>query len=108
MDAPAWMGKNGMGSVIRAKSRSLSFKLKCAGDGNLSINLKGEDIRDVENKRIPIWFNYTKITLDGKIIFDSVKPAWNNKPHNVLMDVKDGQVVDVQAEWLPDCVSLGS
>ena len=106
--APAWMRKNGNGRMIKSGAGTLSFKVKCKGDGKLSISLKGEDVRNAENKRIPIWVDYTKLSVNGKTIFDAVKPAWHDAPQVYSMDVKDGQVIVVQAEWLPDCISVGS
>ena len=107
VSSPEWLRGNGMGRVIRSDAGSLAFKLKCIADGKLVINLKGEDVRDAEGERIPLWVNYTKLAVDGKVMFDGLKPVWHDRPYKFEMDVADGQIVDVQAEWVPEYAAIG-
>ena len=108
VEAPKWMRKNGMGRMIKSNAGALSLKLKCTGSGKLTISLKGDNFRGKDGKRLPVWVTYSKLVVDGKLVFDDVKLAWHDAPQRFSMDVKDGQIVDVQAEWIPDCVSIGS
>lgn len=73
----------------------------------LNINLRGEDVRDADGKRIPVWIQYSKLAVDGKVMFDGLKPVWHDKPYKFEMDVADGQIVDVQAEWVPEYAAIG-
>lgn len=107
VDAPQWMRKNGNGRALQGRKDKLSFKLKCKGDGKLNITLRGPDIRDGNDERIPVWVQYSKLVVDSRVIFDTIKPVWHDKPHRFNMDVKDGQIVDVLVEWVPDCVTIG-
>ena len=108
VEAPVWMRKNGSGRMVKSEAGSLSFKVKCKGDGKLTVTLKGDDVRNAKGERIPVWINYTKLSVDGKTIFDSVKPAWHDKPQKFTADVKDAQILGVQVEWAPDCTCVGS
>ena len=107
VDSPKWMRGNGMGRVISTRKGSLSLKLKCRGDGTLSTILRGADARDSSNKRIPVWVRYSKLVVDGKVLFDEVRPTCHDKPQKFTMNVKDGQVVDVLIEWDPDDITIG-
>ena len=58
---PNWFKtEQGDGLVISSDKNSLDLKIKCIEDGELKIWLRGLDIRDKDNKRIPIYINYTK------------------------------------------------
>lgn len=102
VEAPEWMRKNGMGRLINGEKGELSFKLKCKGDGKLSISLRAPFIIDGYGERIPIWVNYSKFAVDGKTIFDKVKSAWHDKPQKFAKNVQDGQVVNVRVLWMAD------
>ena len=106
--SPDWMRKNGNGRVIKSEKGALSFKLKCTGSGKLSIKLKGNDVRNADGKRIPVWVQYSKLEVDGKVIFDSLTPAWHDRPFTFTLDVSDGQILEVKAEWTPDCAVIGA
>lgn len=108
VESPKWMrAKDGNGRMIKTDSGTLTLKLKCTGDGDLTINLRGADFRGADGKRVPVWINYKKLTVDGKVIFSAVKPTWHDRPQKFTMKVKDGQTVDVKVEWVPDCVTVG-
>ena len=58
---PNWFKtEQGDGLVISSDKNSLDLKIKCIEDGELKIWLRGLDVRDKDNKRIPIYINYTK------------------------------------------------
>lgn len=82
IDSPKWMQNNGSGRVIQSRKGELSFKLKCKGDGTLNIWLMGPDIRDDSNNKIPVWVQYSKLAVDGSVIFEGNRPAWHNKAAN--------------------------
>lgn len=102
VEAPEWMRKNGMGRLINGEKGELSFKLKCKGDGKLSISLRGPFIIDGYGEKIPVWVNYSKFAVDGKTIFDKVKPAWHDKSQKFAKNVQDGQIVNVRVLWMAD------
>lgn len=100
---PAWFQKNGIGYIITSSIGNLEFTARADKDGQLSLSFKGRDIRDSTDrlKRIPYWIDYTKLTISGETIFDTVTPTWHSKPYVYNMYVKAGEEITVQVEWLP-------
>jgi len=97
---PAWFkNAQGQGVVVHSTKGFIEFVVKCLGNGNLKINLRGMDCRDKNNKRIPVWVNYVKFEIDGKSIFADSHLAWHDQPYTYNMSVADGQVVHVCVAW---------
>ena len=101
---PKWLQKNGTGYQIQSYARKLEFIAKATVDGQMRLYLKGLDVRDEkdESKRIPYWIDYTKLTVSGKVIFDTLTPAWHDEFYRYNMDVKAGEEIKIQVEWLPN------
>ena len=100
---PTWLQKNGNGYMITSYIGKLKFVAKANTDGEIQTILRGLDIRDSQDnsKRIPYWIDYTKLVVNGKVIFDKLTPVWHDKPYRHNMQVKNGQEITVQVEWLP-------
>ncbi len=76
---------------------------KAAVDGKLTVDLKGIYARNPadKSKRIPYWIDYTKFCVNDKVIFDTLTPAWHDKPYSCDMKVEAGQEIKIQVQWLP-------
>ncbi|MBD3879960.1 MAG: hypothetical protein SR1Q5_09850 [Quinella sp. 1Q5] len=100
---PSWFQKNGIGYLICSYAGELNFTAKATVDGQINLNLLGQDIRTPEDKtkRIPYWIDYTKLTINGKTIFDTLTPAWHNEPYRYSMDVKADEEIKIHIEWQP-------
>ena len=100
---PAWFNKGGIGYQIQSYAGSLEIVAKATSDGQIYLSLKGLDIRDPKDNstRIPYWVDYTKLTLNGKTVFDKVTPTWHDKPYRYNLNVKAGDEIKIQTEWLP-------
>lgn len=100
---PTWLNNNGMGYVIHSYAGKLEITAKATSDGKIHLNLRGLDIRDSKDKskRIPYWIDYTKLAVNGKIIFDKLTPVWHDKSYNYTLDAKDNKEIKIQVEWLP-------
>ena len=100
---PDWFQKGGIGYQIQTYASNIELIAKSTVDGQLTLNLRGLDIRTPEDyfKRIPYRIDYTKLTVNGKIIFDKLTPVWHNEPYEYNLDVKAGEEIKIQAEWLP-------
>ena len=107
VESPKWIQENGNGLVVKSKKGKLALKLKCLGSGTLYFALRSENITDSSGNKIPIWINYTKFSSGGKDILNSLTPTWHDKPFKYSLDVKDGQIIEMQAEWTPDCAGIG-
>ena len=105
--APGWLNeKSGHGRVFNNWTGDLKLKLKCIGKGRLEIVLRGVDYRGKDKKRIPVWVQYTKFVVDKKTVFDKVRAACHDQPQRYSINVKDGQIVEVQISWTPDTVRI--
>jgi glycosyltransferase involved in cell wall biosynthesis/stress response protein YsnF len=97
-----WL-KDSTGYFVHSYAKELNFVVKAISDGHFDLTLRGKDIRDPEDnsKRIPHWIDYTKLVVNGEIIFDTLTPAWHNKPYIYKMDVKADEEISIRVEWLP-------
>ena len=100
---PDWLQAGGAGYQIQSYAGNIKIVVKAAADGQLILNLRGLDIRTPEDqsKRIPCWIDYTKLVINGNVIFDKVTPAWHDEPYNCNLDIKAGNEITLQVEWLP-------
>ena len=100
---PAWFQKGGVGYVIFSYCGKLRVLVKTNSNGQIKLILKGRDVRDPDNKskRIPYWIDFTKLTVNGNVIFDELIPVWHDKSYRQNMNVKAGEEITVEVEWLP-------
>ncbi|MBD3878243.1 MAG: hypothetical protein SR1Q5_00960 [Quinella sp. 1Q5] len=100
---PSWFQKNGIGYVIQSYAGELNFTAKATVDGKIQLLLRGIDIRSPEDKTkgIPYWIDYTKLTINGKTIFDTLTSAWHNEPYRYTLETKAGEEIKMQVEWQP-------
>ena len=103
IEKPDWLNKNGVGYVIQSYAGKLEIVAKSDVDGQLRLSLKGIDARNPEDKtkRIPFWIDYTKLAVNGKVIFDEITPAWHDKSYQYALNVKTNDKIKIQVEWLP-------
>ena len=45
---------------------------------------------------------YTKIWIDGQLLADKWRTAWNPSVSKFQLDMKEGQQYDIKLEWIPD------
>ena len=100
---PDYLNKDAIGYQIQSYAGKMEFIGKATADGQITLKLKGMDIRNPKDKskRVPYWIDYTKLTINGKTILDKLTPAWHDKPYRYDMNVKAGAVIIAQLEWLP-------
>ena len=99
----SWLPQSQSGYFIQSYVGNLEIVAKPASDGQLFLYLRGTDTRksDDKSKRIPCWIDYTKLTVNGKVIFNHVISAWHDKPFIHKMDVKADEEIKIQVEWQP-------
>ena len=67
---PDWFKNDeGVGIIIESQKNNIDIELKCIENGILMIKLRGQDVRNKEGERIPIYINYTKMLVNEKSIF---------------------------------------
>ena len=100
---PGWLQAGGIGYQIQSRVGKLEIVAKATTDGKLRLWLRGLDVRTPEDfsKLIPYWIDYTNLVINGSTILDKVTPVWHNRPYYHEMNVKAGEELTIQAEWLP-------
>ncbi len=96
VSAPTW-AKNaqGIGQVVVGKTLTQDLTIRVVRDGTLTCRFMGSDLRQ-NGGRIPIWIDYTDITVDGRPLLDMPVETWYEKPFRFDMPVRHGQTVRIQ------------
>jgi len=99
----AWQQKGDIGYQIESYAGKLEFITKSTVEGQVILSLLGLDVRTPEDysKRIPYWIDYTKLIVNGQKIFNTVTPAWHDKPYRYNINAKADEEIKIQIEWLP-------
>jgi len=100
---PSWFNIGGIGYEIHSFAGKLEIVAKPTVNGQVILNLRGMWVPNLEDKSklIPYWIDYTKLIVNDRIIFDTLTPAWHNKPYVYNMAVKADEEIKIQMEWLP-------
>ena len=99
---PNWIQKSGIGYVIYSYIGSLKFIAKASIDGQIKLNLRGLSIINPENKkRIHNWVDYTKLSVNGQTIFDTLTSVWHDEPYLCNIDAKANEEITVEVECIP-------
>lgn len=99
--SPTWFANNGKGYVIESKAGRLKIIFKCIYSGKLSITLRGRDVRDKNNQKIPFWIDYCSMNYNSETIFDEVMSVWHDKPFLFNRLVQNGEIVLLDFQWQP-------
>ncbi len=99
---PDWLQKDGIGYQIQSYAGNLELVAKAAIDGKLTILLRGLDVKNADKSaRLPYWIDYTKFCVNEKVVFDTLTPAWHDKPYKYNLIAKADDEIKIQIEWLP-------
>ena len=98
-----WLQKNESGYYVQSYAGELEIVIKANANGQLQVRLMGPWVPNQGNKSklIPYWIDYTKLTINGKIILDALTPAWHNKAYIYDVYAKANDEIKIQVEWLP-------
>lgn len=78
---PEWFkDQYGQGCQIQGLSNNFNFKFQSINEGNLRINLRGVDYRNLENLRRPVHVNLNALKINNNLIFDDNKLIWHDQP----------------------------
>jgi hypothetical protein len=98
-----WLTENEIGYFVHSWVGKMELVAKVIGGGQFNLDLRGRDVRKPgdRSKRIPFWIDYTKLIVNGEVIFDKLTPVWHNKPYRYSLDAKDSEEITISVEWLP-------
>ena len=100
---PAWLQKDGVCYQIESYVGNMEIVAKAFAGGQLNLSLKGIWVPDPEDKskRLRYWIDFTKCIVNGEVILDKITPVWNGKPYVYNKEVKAGEEIKINLEWLP-------
>ena len=96
---PSWFAKCGVGYQIESCGKHLLLDLECYGTGELMVRLRGIDRRTQGGDKIPLWVDYTHLSVDGIIILNESKPIWHDEFYTFTRQVSDGEKIQVEISW---------
>ena len=100
--APDWFkDSNGIGHVLTSNAGSLDVSFKCVNDGTINFKFKGRDYSDRNGNRIPIYVDYTEITVDDENLVSGSRVFWHDNAFDFQKSVKNGQIVKAKVKWKP-------
>lgn len=99
---PDWFKtEDGEGAVVETNEQVFDLKFKCVNDGLLSISLKGPNIQDKFNNIEPAYIDYHIFKINNKDIIKDNVVVWHDEGHTIVNEVKDGEIIEIRAEWTP-------
>ena len=99
ISTPAWFtNAQGIGQVVSGSSTKQKLSIKAIKSGTLQFNFRGQDKRNPDNTRFPLWIDYKSIKIDGKELLSMPVATWHDKPYRYELPVKDGQQITVEFE----------
>ena len=98
---PKWFkNERGQGTQIEVYGNHAIFKVTCINEGKLLIQLLGMDCKNKNEKRYPVWINYTKCLVNGKNILNEVPTVvWHDERFKYEFDVKNNEEITIELEW---------
>jgi len=98
---PSWFtDKKGSGLTLESSKGELNLKIKCVKDGELNLNLLSMNYK-INNKRIPIYINYTDLKINDETIFESNKVVSHDSKYKYTKKVENGEIIDIYVKWEP-------
>lgn len=100
---PTWFDNiqgEGKGLVVEGHKNFLDLTIKCVGDGELHLTLRGVDFR-INGQRVPIYINYTRFRINGIDILKENKLICHDDAYTFKLPVKDNDYIRISLNWLP-------
>ncbi len=105
LSTPSWFNQRpeGRGYLLQSEAGQLQLQLRCIGAGLMRIELKALDLRTAADPtvRVPYWLDYTRLEVNGKVIFDQIQCAWHDRPYLFEQPVTDGEELSIIVQWQP-------
>ncbi|MBS7328892.1 MAG: hypothetical protein KIG68_09155 [Oxalobacter sp.] len=95
-DRPSWLPG---GICLESPAGEMKIVLRCQGDGELDIRLRGRDERNAEGKRYPVWIDCTYFAVNGEAVFEETKTICHDRPYVYRKPAVDGEVVELAFRW---------
>ena len=91
----------GVGKAIFSRKGIIDLKIKCINKGRFNLRLRAMKITDVNNNTVPIYIDYTKLSVNEKDIFNSRISVSYYNSYTYIKEVENNEILDIHIEWLP-------
>lgn len=91
----------GKGLVLKTNKGKIKINAQCVGDGVIEIRFRGNDVRDKNGNRFPIFIDLTKVVINDEVILNENKLVWHDEPHIFRKKVANGEIITLEVEWMP-------
>ena len=99
---PEWIkDETGNGCVILSSKGSMSFKVKCINDGEVSVKLKGKLLKDKNGMEFPVYIDMTEFKVNEESVLDGNKLVSRSQPYEYTKTVQDGDIIAIEVSWSP-------
>ena len=99
---PTWFQSPTKGIMIESVAMNIDLQIKSNQDAKIDVYLRSFDDWDKKTgERVPLWLDYTKISCNGDVLFDGIKPVCFKKNFKFSVDAKQGEIITLHFEWLP-------
>ncbi len=96
---PGWFhDDHGEGCVIEYENRDIDINFECANDGNIELIIRGKDFRNLDNIRKPVYMNYTKLTINDRVIYNHDNLIWHNDSYIFNKECFDKENINIKLE----------
>lgn len=100
IEFPEWFKTNeGNGAFIQTTAKKFNLKFKCINEGLLEITLRGPDVRDKSDNRIPHYVDFNILKINSEKIFKDKVRVWHDNPYYYKKNVHDGEIIELYVEW---------
>ena len=98
---PDWFNKNeGIGHVFKTQKSKLNMKLKIINDGEVTIKLRAENVKDANGNHFPVYVDCTGFKVNGDAIIDS-HTLISLEGFRYNGKFADGDMLTVDIDWMP-------
>lgn len=101
---PEWLQKwrnDGDGYTVESYSGQINFKVKSTEDCELTIMLRGVDVKDKNDKRYNIFIDVQKLSINNSVIFEETHRVCHDKPYVIKKNMLSNTELLISVNWCP-------
>ena len=93
MNKPDWLKNElGIGYQLEENKGDFNFMFRCINSGKLKVTIRSVDLRDMNNNRVPIPINFTKLIINERTAINQDYLVWHDKPQVFERNCENQQI----------------
>ena len=93
MNKPDWLKNElGIGYQLEENKGDFNFMFRCINSGKLKVTIRSVDFRDMNNNRVPIPINFTKLIINERTAINQDYLVWHDKPQIFERNCENQQI----------------